>query len=204
MTALLSTLLSYILLYKYIALFAIGYAAALIVPLPVTILLLAVGAFSSQGYINIFLAFIVAIVSNVLGDVSAYAVTRIWGEPVIKKLHLNKFRFYEELQAELRSDAAITVFTTRLAGSLGNVANFLAGLVKINPLTFLLYDFLGDLIEPIVALTVGRLVGNYWNNFSNLFTLIASIIAVIVIIFILWKIYLRFKRRHNKSSDLVA
>ncbi len=195
MDAILGSLLSYILLYKYVALFAIGYAAALILPLPNNVMLLAVGAFSSQGYINVFWAFVIAVSANVLGDFSAYAIIRKWGEPVVKKLRLHKLRFYNELQEELRTDAAITVFTTRFAGSLSNVANFLAGLVGVKPLTFLTYDFLGDMVEPFIALAVGRLVGNYWNSFADLFSLITAIIAAAVIIFFLWKIYLRFKKR---------
>ena len=53
MTAILSALLSYLLLYKYFAIFVLVFAGSFIVPLPGNAMLFAMGAFSSQGYMNL-------------------------------------------------------------------------------------------------------------------------------------------------------
>jgi membrane protein DedA with SNARE-associated domain len=193
----LSPILSYVLLYKYYALFAIVYSAALILPLPANATLLAVGAFSSQGFFNFWISLTVAVVANTLGDLSGYGITRKYGEKVIHFLHLHRFKFFNNLREELRTDAAITVFTTRFASSLSVVANFLAGLVQVPFGTFLFYDFLGNFIEPGAALTIGYLVGSYWNDFSNIFELVGAIFAVAVVMFILIRMYRRMAKKYE-------
>ena len=138
----LAALLSWLLLYKYIALFIIVYSGSVLLPLPVNAALLAVGAFSGEHYFNFWISLVVAVVANCAGDLTAYAVTRRWGETVTHALRLNKLRFFGYLGEELRTDAAITIFLTRQAGYLSNISNFLAGLVRVPFLTFLFFDFI--------------------------------------------------------------
>lgn len=191
----LNSLLSYVLLYKYATIAAAVYFSAVILPLPSNAMLLAVGAFASQGFFNFWGALATAVVANTLGDLTDYAITRRWGERVTRLLRLHKFKFYNQLQEELRSDAAVTVFTTRFAGSLSPVANFLAGLVRVPFNTFLINDILGNIIEPLGALALGYAAGDAWNSFSGLLELVAAIVAVAVIIFVLARMYRRMMRR---------
>ncbi len=194
----LAALLSFLLLYKYIALFAIVYITAVLVPLPTNTMLLAVGAFSSQGYFNFWISLAAAVVANTLGDLTGYAVTRRYGERVIHALKLNRLRFFSQLREELRTDAAVTVFMTRFAGWLSSATNFLAGLVGVPFLTFLWCDLLGNIIEPGAALVIGYAVGNYWNDFSGSFELIAGVVAVSVIIFVLARIHHRIAKKYGE------
>lgn len=196
MESLLAPLLSFLLLYRYVALFVIVYSGAILIPWPVNAMLLAVGAFSSEGYFSFWISLAIAVVANTLGDLTDYGITRKYGEVVIRALRLNRVRFFDQVQEELRTDAAITVFTTRFAGSLSSVTNFLAGLVAVRLKTFFVYDLLGNIIEPFAALFIGYLVGDYWSDFSNLFTLIAAIVAVGIIIFVLLRIHRRITRKY--------
>ncbi len=133
----LGLLLSYLLLYKYTALAVVVYISALLLPLPSNAMLLAVGAFSSQGYFSFWISLAIAVTANTLGDLTGYAITRRYGVTVIRTLRLDKVRFFNQLQTELRTDAAITVFLTRFAGWLSTVSNFLAGLVEcLSPHSF--------------------------------------------------------------------
>jgi membrane protein DedA with SNARE-associated domain len=97
----------------------------------------------------------------------------------------------------LRTDAAITVFSTRFAGSLSPIANFLAGLVGVPFMVFLANDLLGNLIEPFVALGLGYAAGDYWSDFSGTLELVAGIVAVVVIMFVLYRIYRRMTKRYE-------
>jgi membrane protein DedA with SNARE-associated domain len=194
MDSLLAPLLSYLLLYKYVALFAVVYLAALILPLPSNAMFLAVGAFASQGYFSFWLSLAVAVVANTLGDLTDYGITRKYGDVIIRMLRLNKLVFFRELERELRSDAAITVFTTRFAGVLSTPANFLAGIARVPFKTFLWCDFLGNAIEPFAALSLGYLAGNYWTDFSGPLSLFAAIVAILVMLFVLGRIYRRIMR----------
>ncbi|MGC9599217.1 MAG: DedA family protein [Minisyncoccia bacterium] len=198
MESLLGSLLSYVLLYKYTALFFIVYSAAVIVPWPANSMLLAVGAFASQGYFSFWFSLAVAVVANTLGDLTGYALTRHYGDTVIRVLRLYKVRFFEYVKEELRTDAAVTVFVTRFAGSLSPIANFLAGLVGVPFLIFLTYDFLGNFIEPFGALTLGYAVGSYWSDFSNIMSLFAAVVAVAIVMFVLVRIYRRIMKKYGK------
>jgi membrane protein DedA with SNARE-associated domain len=193
----LNSLLAYVLLYRYWTIAAVVYSAAVILPLPSNAMLLAVGAFASQGYFNFWGVLATAVIANVAGDLTDYGITRHWGDRVVRLLHLHKFKLYSQLQEELRTDAAITVFMTRFAGSLSPIAALLAGLVGVPFNTFLINDFLGNLIEPFVALGIGYVVGNYWDSFSNLLELIAAIVAVAIIMFVLFRIYRRMMRKYE-------
>jgi membrane protein DedA with SNARE-associated domain len=196
----LDSLLSYVLLYKYLTIALVVYSSALLLPLPSNAMLLAVGAFASQGYVNFWGALAVVVVANTLGDCTGYGITRKYGERVVRFFHLHRFTFYDQLREELHADAAITVFTTRFASSLSPVANFLAGLVRVPFGTFLVSDILGNIIEPFIALAVGYLAGNYWNNFSDVFELLAALIAVGVVSFILLRMYRRMIRRYERRA----
>ncbi len=193
----LAALLSWLLLYKYAALFAIVYSAALLLPLPANATLLAVGAFSSQGYFDFWLSLVIAVGANTLGDLTGYAVTRHWGAAVTHALRLDKFRFFNRLAEEFRTDAAITVFTTRFASSLSTISNFLAGLVEVPFGTFFFYDLIGNFIEPGAALGIGYLVGDYWNDFSGTFETVTGIVAVCVVMFVLARISRRMARKYT-------
>jgi membrane protein DedA with SNARE-associated domain len=197
MDSLLTTLLSYLLLYRYVALAFVVYIGAVGAPLPVNEMLLALGAFASQGYFSFWGSLAVAVVANCAGDLTGYAITRKYGDWILRALHIRKARFFVHLEEELRSDAAITVFITRFAGSLSSITNFLAGLVNVPLSTFVFYDFIANVIEPAAALGIGYVVGNYWNDFSDFFTLVAAIVAVSIIMFVLIRIQRKIAKRYQ-------
>lgn len=195
MGLILAPLLSFVLLYKYIAIFLIIYIAAVIIPLPSNVLLLAVGAFAAQGYVNFWLVLAIAVFGNVLGDITDYSLTRKYGEIVIRKLRLNKLVFLEYLKDEIKRDATVTIFFTRFAGSLCPVVSLLSGLTRVPFKKFLFLDFAGNLLEQSTALIIGFYVGNSWSSFSNIFNLSVAIVAFAVMVFILLRIQKRVLKR---------
>jgi len=199
METLLASILSYLLVYKYVALFVVVFSAAVILPLPGNAMLLAVGSFASQGYFSFWASLTVAVVANTLGDLFDYGITRKYGEVVIRSLRLHKVRFFIRLKEELVADAAVTVFVTRFAGSLSPIAALLSGLVRVPFKTFIVYAFLGNFIEPFVALSLGFAVGNYWSDFSGLLSTVPGIIAVGVMLFVLWRINQRIAKKYRVS-----
>jgi membrane protein DedA with SNARE-associated domain len=201
MDSLLASVLSYVLIYRYAAIFIIEFFGAIILPLPVNAAMLAVGAFSSQGYFNLWGSLTAAVAGNVLGDLTDYLATRKFGEIVIKKLRINKSRFFLQLEEELRQDAVSTVFSSRFAGSLSSIVNFVAGFVGVPFFSFFIPDLLGDLIEPLVLMCVGYVLGVYWDNFSSVLTIFAAVVATGVIMFILFRMYRRMTKRRRESAE---
>ena len=70
----LATTLSYLLIYKYLAFFVLLFLGSFILPLPDNLILLAVGAFASQGYFSFFLVLILAIITTTASDILGYVL----------------------------------------------------------------------------------------------------------------------------------
>ncbi|MDR3582328.1 MAG: VTT domain-containing protein [Candidatus Pacebacteria bacterium] len=196
-----SSLLSYILLYRYAALAVVVYVGAVGAPLPVNIMLLALGAFANQGFFSFWASLGITVAFNTFGDLTGYGITRKYGDAIIRLLHIRKAQFFINLEKELRSDAAITVFITRFAGSMSSVTNLLAGLVKVPFMTFFVNDLVANIIEPGMWLAIGYGVGNYWSSFSNLSSIVGGIFAVSIIMFILFRIQQRLARKYRVAEE---
>ena len=201
MESVLSFLLSSLLLYKYVALFVISFTSAIILPLPVSEAMLAIGAFVGQGYFNFWDSLAVAQIANVLGDIIDYAITRKYGGGIIHKLRLDRSRFFTKIKQEIRIHARSTIFVTRFAGGLGPLVNFLSGAVDIPFRKFLIYDFAGNLVYYLAILLAGVWAGSYWENFSEPMSILVSILVVVVIMKMLWHVYRRLRRNHFDSGE---
>jgi len=199
MDALLTPILSYVLLYKYIAIFFVVYTGAVIIPWPANAMLLAVGAFASQGFIGFWTSLAVAVVANCLGDLTDYGIARKFGERFIHRLKIDKVRFFYPLEkksfiTDARGDRLLSPDSRDRWSS---IANFLAGFVEVPFMTFLWFDFLGNVIEPFGALTLGYAVGIIGVIFPNLLSLIAGIFAAAILLFVLARIYRRMMRKYS-------
>jgi len=56
--------------------------------------LLAAGAFASQGYFSFFLSLFVVVASNVLGDYTGYFLAHRYGRRIFELLHIRVPDFY--------------------------------------------------------------------------------------------------------------
>ncbi len=192
----LSALLSYLLLYKYAALFAVIFTAAIAIPWPVNTILLAGGAFASQGFLNIGGAFAVAVVANVLGDLTAYALTRRYGHIVTRWLHIERSPTFVRLEGYIGSHAAWTVLLTRFVGFMGSIVNVLAGLATVPLRTFFTLDLIGNVASIVGPLGVGYLLGNYWEALTSIVGTAGGILFVTVTLILILQV-----RRRRRNSD---
>lgn len=198
MNALLGFLLSYILLYKYAAIFAFVFVTAVILPLPINTILLATGAFAGQGYFNFSIVYAVAVAANVLGDSFDYFLTKRYGRRLIRKMYERKFQTFARLEGYLRRHAGATIIVTRYVSSLDSIVNFLAGLVGIPYRTFFFYDLVGNGFEIFAVMFLGYAVGSYWENFSSLLNLLGWLFLVAILIAIVLGI--TWKRRAGRGG----
>lgn len=196
MSALLATLLSYVLLYRYGAIFVIVFSAGVIIPFPASAMLMALGAFASNHYFNFWAILATAASANILGDAVAFSLTRRYGSSIAQTLHI-KTQFFSILERYIRTDAGPTIFITRFAGSLGPVANIFAGLSDVPILKFLVYDAAGNTTEIFALLASGYLIGDYWQNFSNIQSIISGILILGVVAFFLIKVYGALRRKYS-------
>lgn len=195
----LTTLLSYLLLYKYVALFLIIFSSAIIVPWPENTLLLAAGAFAGQGYFNIWGLFFVALGANVLGDIIDFVLTKTWGYAFIKQHHIKKYRSVDRINQYVNDHAGITILLTRFTGTIGPVVNFLSGLVGVSYQRFIIFDVIGNILDIGLFLVAGFILGTVWQNFSGITNIIGWMIMVVFALSIAVHLF-RGRTPHNHTS----
>ncbi len=199
--SILGVLLSYVLLYKYFAIFIAIFFAGIIVPIPASELLIAIGAFAGQGYLNLYLALAAGLAGNVLGDLVDFFLAQKYGSTILRKFHLDRRKFIGALEAEVKRNAPFMIFATRIAGALGPAVNILAGISGIILKKFIFYDAIGNLIDIGGLLLIGYVVGSYWENFSDVVGILVAIAVVAIVMFILWRISRRIVKNGSKNAS---
>ncbi len=198
MDSLLSSLLSFLLLYKYVALFAVAFSAAIIIPLPTDMVLVAIGAFSYQHYFSFWISVAVTVIAEVAGDLIDYSLSKRYAHVVIREKYVRKYSFFTRLEDSFRKYTGLTIFLTRFVGILSPLTNFLSGFEKIKVRIFVLYDFLGNLVDTLALLSVGYLIGDNWESISDKLSLVTEVLAAVIIVFFIYRI---FGKKNKKTED---
>jgi membrane protein DedA with SNARE-associated domain len=190
--------LSYLLLYKYVALFVIAYLAAFLIPLPSNTTLLAASAFAGQGYLNIYFIFFIALSANVAGDVTGFLLSRKYGKKVLMKTVLRKVILsekYTDMEKVFSDNAGITIFTTRFFGGIGPLVNFVSGFSdSISFKKFLLYGVPGEMVYVSFFVISGYYVGDAWLDLLSPIESFWLIIGVIVLVVFSLKVYAKIRK----------
>jgi membrane-associated protein len=174
-------LLSFLQAYGYPMLWLTTFIAALGAPLPITLLLLAAGAFSAAGDFNIVVLAVVALSASVTGDSVGYWIGRLWGSQLLEwmaETRLGKQVMSPETLARSREyfqrRGGIAIFLTRsLISALGSVTNVVAGSELYPYRLFLLYDVLGEALGAILPLGLGYIAGASWEALGDIFSAVA-------------------------------
>jgi membrane protein DedA with SNARE-associated domain len=182
MNAALGAFLSFLLLYKYVALFVFIFTSAVILPLPDNSILLATGAFASQGYFSFWISLSVALVANVAGDCVGYFLAKRWGKAALTRLRVHVPWYIDRLDGYLRKHPRRSIFLTRFVGTADALVNLLSGFAGIPLPMFLLWDVLGNFVSLFYILYLGYLFGVYWSNVSGILSIAGFILFAIVFI----------------------
>ena len=187
MTEILSFILSLLLLYKYWVLFFVTFISAVIVPVPVSGLFLATGAFASQGYFNFPISFIVIIVGNTLGDCFDFLIAKRYGHQVFQMMHIRIPNYFERLERFVKKYTRSTIFFSRFIGTVEPLTSLLCGFSGIKLKLFIIYALLGNIVSDGMILVLGYFLGIHWQdfiNFLNIADYVFIAIAICIIIFL--------------------
>lgn len=130
--------------------------------LPGDSLLFAAGAFAAIGSLNIALVFLIIFAAAVIGDLVNYHVGKHLGPRIFKKeksLLFNKDylihteKFYEKYGTK-------TIIAARFIPIIRTFAPFVAGIGKMNRMTFIFYNLIGALLWCIFFILGGYFFGN--------------------------------------------
>jgi len=200
MSSLVSPLLSFLLLYKYWALFVVTLSASIILPLPTNSLLLAAGAFASQGYFSFLLSLFVAVGANLLGDLFDYFLARRYGHRALKMLRIRTPSYMERLERYVRDHPGPTIFLTRFVGTIEPLTSLLAGFIGVPLGLFIFYDVLGNLVSDGGIMCIGYLLGANWQSVLKFLSItnwvLAGILIVAAVAAALW-----YRNRRSRAID---
>jgi membrane protein DedA with SNARE-associated domain len=187
------TILPYILIYKYWALFALTFLSCLALPIPAGSLLTASSVFASQGYLNFFWVVIVAVVATVLGDNLSYWIVRLYGHKLLDKAAFTRNIIHSEnftmIEKSMQRRPGFVVFISRFEVIATLSVNVISGLSKVPYKKFLLYEVLGGISYIAFYATLGYVFGDSWEAINDLignFSILILIVLAAIVLFT-WK-----------------
>lgn len=140
--------------------------AALGVPLPSSLLVVATGAFARQGVIDGATAAALGLAGAVAGDVAGYALGRMAGQRV-KKLQARS-RLWEKARTTFAQAGGPAVYLTRWAVTpIALPVNLLAGSSGYGFWRFLGFDAAGELTWIVLYGGLGYVLGSQWEWVSE-------------------------------------
>ena len=180
-------LLAALVLYGLPVLFGVILLAAIGVPLPGTLLLVAAGSFVEQGQLSFWWVIALAAAAAVAGDNIGYALGR-WGG---RRAALRLARWFggeaRLLQAETtaRRWGGPGIFLTRwLLAPIGPAVNLTSGFAAYPWPAFLFFDVTGELLWVVLYVMAGQIFSNRVQAMAELLGdltwLIVGILAVCV------------------------
>lgn len=205
MSTLLPTLIGWLQQYGYPALALSILIASAGVPLPISFVLLAAGAFSALGDFNIFLLLLIALSASVCGDSIGYLIGRFGGSKLLNWLsRQQRSRFVstgtlariEQSRAYFHQRGGWAIFLSRfLLSGLGGTVNLLAGAEFYPYPRFLLLDISGEFIGALIPLTLGYAFGASWEAIGDILAGVSGFITALAITLYVTMLLIRMVRR---------
>lgn len=143
------------------------FLAALGVPLPATMLVVAAGAFTSQGVMSLQAAAIIAVAAAVAGDGCSYLLGRLIGERFAS--HWKSSKTWQSAVRQFERWGVWSVFLSRfLFTPIALPVNLLAGSTSFPWYRFLLAVIAGEVIWVVLFGGMGLLFADNWELLSKI------------------------------------
>lgn len=198
MNNLLPYLLTLLQEYGYPILWLSVFIGAVGIPLPNTLVLLAVGAFAALGNFQFILLFVVALSAFVAGDNVSYWLGRRWGSRVLRWMEGRLIRAQTLERSRVYFDrlGGWAIFSSRfLVSALGGAINLLAGAQLYPYRRFLAYDIAGEAAGTVLLLTLGYVFGASWDAVGDVLGSFSFFIVALLVALVLGYQTLRLFRR---------
>ncbi len=202
-------LLEWLTTYGLLALAPVLAAAAVGLPLPASLLLLAAGAFAGGGQLSLPLLLVGGVVAACLGDNLGYLLGARGGVEVAgrwgPRLGLGPDAL-RQAEASLERWGGVAIILTRfLITPLGPVVNIVSGTARYPYRRFLLYDLIGELIWVVLYLGLGYLFGANWELLVDLLSNATQALTLLVVVGILVFLLVRvLRQRHHHDEEMTT
>lgn len=193
----------------------IGYVAVVIITameyacfpmMPSEVILPTIGILAAKGEITYFGSLISSVLGGLIGSLLCYFIGYYGGVVLIEKIKL-KFpktkNSIETINNWFEAYGKLAVFFTRLIPLTRTYISIIAGTVKFNKTTFILFSVMGIIIWNSILVSLGYFIGNNWTYIHFImkqYSILASIIIFIVILLLIYK-KLISKKISNENED---
>lgn len=200
--------------YGYPMLWITIFIAALGLPIPGTLILLAAGAFAALGDFSLIILIPIGITAAAGGDNLGYLIGWHWGHRVLDWLtEKRRVRFVSPNavargRVYFKRRSGLAVFLTRfLFVALGGSINLLAGAERYPYRRFLLSDIGGQILGVLIPVGLGYTFAESWEAIGQLLgalsiLLLALLIALALVVLLIRDIRKRKKARTDKDASL--
>jgi membrane protein DedA with SNARE-associated domain len=164
--------------------------AAIGVPFPGTLLLVAVGSLVSQGELPLWPVMATAASAAVLGDQVGYAVGRWGGARLLGGIERHDHGRLAQARALADRWGAVGIFLSRwLIGPLGPWVNLSSGLAAYSWGRFLLWDVVGEALWVGLYVTAGKVFSDQVAVIADLSSNLAwALVGVLLAAFFAWRL----------------
>ena len=202
MSVLFAPLVGFLHAYGYPLLFLITFIAAAGAPLPMSLLLLATGAFWARGNFDVLLLTAVTTSASVAGDSVGYLMGRVWGRRALDWLPRSRVgkRFIsahaiERSRVSFARHGGWAIFLTRV---FVGVTNLVAGAESFPYRGFLVWDAAGEALSAGSTLGLGFAVGASWEAVSNVLGAVSLFaIGLVCVAFLAQRLWREYKRERE-------
>ena len=192
MSTILPYLINWLQEFGYPALWLVVFVASVGAPLPISLVLLAAGAFAELGNYNVFLLILIATSASVCGDNTGYFIGRRWGTKALDWLEQSRILHIVSPQVVTRSREYFklrggwAIFLSRfLFSALGGAINLLAGADTYPYRRFLLLDASGELIGVMSSVLLGYLFGASWEAIGDIMGAFSGLTLALLVVILL-------------------
>lgn len=190
-------LLAALLVYGVPLLFAVIAIAAVGVPVPVSLTLVAAGSFAKQGEMRLLSVILAGSLAAILGDQIGYGISRWGGRRLIDRMtrRLGGAEKIEKAEALSKKWGGLGIFFTRwLITELGPWVNVTSGIARYSWRRFIFWDVLGEVLWVILYVMLGYIFSDRVQYIAEILGNLAwAILAFIVALILGWKL-LRYVR----------
>jgi len=189
-------------------LFAVIAIAAVGVPFPVTLTLVAAGSFAKQGEMRLLPVIVAGSLAAILGDQIGYGLSRWGGRGLVVRIsrRMGGEHKIKKAEALTRKWGGVGIFFSRwLVTELGPWLNVTSGIAGYPWRRFIIWDVLGEVLWVVLYVMLGYIFSDRIQYISEILGNLAwAIFALIVAIILGWKLFRYFRSGGDKIETAAS
>lgn len=195
-----SLVTEFIINYGLVSIFIVVALEYANLPLPSEVVLPLVGIFAFEYNMNFTQVVIASILGGITGCIINYYLGYKFGKPLIEII-MGKFPKTEKSiissYSWIKKYAKVSVMISRLVPVARTFISIVAGVIKMNILTFIIYSTIGIGIWNLTLISAGYLLGHKLHVITSIlkqYSLLVGILAVIFIVVYIIKNKIKIKK----------